>query len=66
MGASMWVQQKLNPAPADPIQAKIFLLFPLFLNNNISIFSIWLSCLLDSQQYFNHCSTVGDNETDKS
>ena len=22
MGASMWVQQKLNPAPADPIQAK--------------------------------------------
>ena len=31
MGASMWVQQKLNPAPADPIQAKIFAFFPLFL-----------------------------------
>ncbi len=31
MGASMWVQQKLNPAPADPVQAKIFAFFPLFL-----------------------------------
>ncbi len=31
MGASMWVQQKLNPAPTDPIQAKIFAFFPLFL-----------------------------------
>ena len=31
MGLSMYVQQKLNPAPADPIQAKIFAFFPLFL-----------------------------------
>ncbi len=31
MGVSMWVQQKLNPAPTDPIQAKIFMFFPLFL-----------------------------------
>jgi YidC/Oxa1 family membrane protein insertase len=31
MGLSMWVQQKLNPAPADPIQAKIFAFFPIFL-----------------------------------
>jgi len=31
MGVSMWVQQKLNPAPPDPIQAKIFMFFPLFL-----------------------------------
>jgi len=31
MGLSMWVQQKLNPAPTDPIQAKIFMFFPLFL-----------------------------------
>ncbi len=31
MGASMWVQQKLNPAPTDPMQAKIFMFFPLFL-----------------------------------
>ena len=31
MGGSMWVQQKLNPAPTDPVQAKIFAFFPLFL-----------------------------------
>tara|TARA_B100000579_G_scaffold408478_1_gene396643 strand:- start:33 stop:1715 length:1683 start_codon:yes stop_codon:yes gene_type:complete len=31
MGLSMYIQQKLNPAPPDPIQAKIFMFFPLFL-----------------------------------
>ena len=31
MGLSMWVQQKLNPAPTDPIQAKKFAFFPIFL-----------------------------------
>ena len=31
MGISMFVQQKLNPTPPDPIQAKIFMFFPIFL-----------------------------------
>ena len=31
MGISMWIQQKLNPTPPDPIQAKIFMFFPIFL-----------------------------------
>ena len=31
MGITMWIQQKLNPAPPDPVQAKIFMFFPLFL-----------------------------------
>jgi len=31
MGVTMFIQQKLNPAPTDPIQAKIFMFFPLFL-----------------------------------
>ena len=31
MGFSMYLQQKLNPAPPDPIQAKIFMFFPIFL-----------------------------------
>ena len=31
MGVSMFIQQKLNPAPPDPIQAKIFMFFPIFL-----------------------------------
>ena len=31
MGLTMFIQQKLNPAPTDPIQAKIFMFFPIFL-----------------------------------
>ena len=31
MGVTMYLQQKLNPAPPDPVQAKIFMFFPLFL-----------------------------------
>jgi len=31
MGLSMFLQQKINPAPPDPVQAKIFMFFPLFL-----------------------------------
>jgi len=31
MGITMYLQQKLNPTPPDPVQAKIFMFFPLFL-----------------------------------
>jgi len=31
MGGTMFLQQKLNPTPPDPIQAKIFMFFPVFL-----------------------------------
>ena len=31
MGITMWIQQKLNPTPPYPIQAKIFMFFPVFL-----------------------------------
>lgn len=31
MGLTMFLQQKLNPAPADPIQARMFLLLPIVL-----------------------------------
>jgi YidC/Oxa1 family membrane protein insertase len=30
MGITMWVQMKLNPAPPDPVQAKLFAWMPLF------------------------------------
>ena len=29
MGISMWVQQKLNPAPVDPVQAKVMQFLPI-------------------------------------
>jgi len=31
MGLTMFLQQKLNPTPPDPIQAKIFMFLPIFL-----------------------------------
>ena len=31
MGITMFIQQKLNPTPPDPIHAKIFMFFPVFL-----------------------------------
>ena len=30
MGCSMWVQMKLNPAPPDPVQQKVFAWMPVF------------------------------------
>jgi len=30
MGVSMWMQQRLNPAPADPVQEKVFMWMPVF------------------------------------
>ena len=30
MGGSMYLQQRLNPQPADPVQARIFQLMPIF------------------------------------
>ena len=47
MGVSMFIQQKLNPAPTDPMQAKIFMFFPLFLNNNTGTIPCRISNLLD-------------------
>ena len=38
MGISMYLQQKLNPQPPDPIQAKIFLFMPLIFTFLLSTF----------------------------
>ena len=42
MGLTMYLQQKLNPAPPDPIQAKIFSFFPLFITILLSQFAAGL------------------------
>ncbi len=58
MGVSMYIQQKLNPTPPDPIQAKIFMFFPLFLVIILAPFPSGLviywtvnNCLQMLQQY---------------
>ncbi|MGE0154016.1 MAG: membrane protein insertase YidC [Reyranellaceae bacterium] len=58
MGITMFLQQKLNPAPADPIQAKIFLLMPIMFTfilapfaAGLVIYWAWNNTLSIAQQY---------------
>ena len=38
MGAAMWFQQKLNPAPPDPVQAKVMMLMPVLFTGMFAFF----------------------------
>ena len=58
MGISMYAQQLLNPQPADPVQAKIFLFMPLFFTfllgsfpAGLVIYWTWKNLLSVTQQY---------------
>ena len=42
MGFTMWLQQRLNPAPVDPIQAKIFFYLPFVFTFMLASFSAGL------------------------
>ena len=59
MGITMYLQQKLNPTPPDPIQAKIFAFFPLILTIMLATFPSGLvvywtvsNVLTMAQQYY--------------
>ena len=58
MGITMFAQQKLNPAPADPVQARIFMLMPLVFTFFLASFPVglviywtWNNLLSITQQY---------------
>jgi YidC/Oxa1 family membrane protein insertase len=57
-GATQWVQTKLNPAPADPIQARMFTLMPVVFTfmfaafpAGLVIYYSWNNILSVAQQY---------------
>lgn len=59
MGATMFLQQKLSPPPADPLQAKMFLFMPLLFTYLLAqfpaglvIYWAWNNTLSISQQWF--------------
>ena len=58
MGITMWIQQKLNPTPPDPIQAKIFMFFPSFFNCNSCTISCRSCYLLELQQHLHNDTTI--------
>jgi YidC/Oxa1 family membrane protein insertase len=57
MGATQWVQTKMNPAPTDPMQAKMFALMPLVMTflfatlpSGLVIYYTWNNLLSMAQQ----------------
>ncbi|MBM3557774.1 MAG: membrane protein insertase YidC, partial [Alphaproteobacteria bacterium] len=58
MGITMFLQQKLNPAPADPVQAKIFMFMPILFTFMLApfpaglvIYWTWSNVLSMAQQW---------------
>jgi YidC/Oxa1 family membrane protein insertase len=58
MGITMFLQQKLNPQPPDPVQAKVFLLMPIFFTfllasfpAGLVIYWAWNNLLSIAQQW---------------
>src|SRR6185312_3945458 len=59
MGITQWLQTKLNPAPADPVQAKMFSYMPLIFTfmfatfpAGLVIYYTWNNLLSVAQQYY--------------
>ena len=59
MGATMLIQQKLNPAPIDPIQAKVFMIMPFaftiffaFFPSGLVLYWVANNTLSIAQQYY--------------
>ena len=58
MGITMYAQQKLNPAPQDPVQAKVFMLLPIMFTFLLAAFPVglviywtWNNVLTIAQQW---------------
>src|SRR5215470_17115454 len=58
MGVTMYLQQKLNPAPADPVQARVFQFLPILFTFMLAPFAAglviywaWSNVLSIAQQY---------------
>jgi YidC/Oxa1 family membrane protein insertase len=57
-GATQWVQTKMNPAPADPMQARMFAFMPIIFTfmfaafpAGLVIYYTWNNILSVAQQY---------------
>jgi YidC/Oxa1 family membrane protein insertase len=70
MGVTMYLQQKLNPAPADPVQARVFQFLPIMFTfmmapfqAGLVIYWAWSNTLSIAQQYFimrRHGTPIGN------
>ena len=70
MGVTMYLQQKLNPQPTDPVQARVFQFLPILFTFMLAPFSAglviywaWSNVLSIGQQYFimrRHGTPIGN------
>ncbi|MEM9601539.1 MAG: membrane protein insertase YidC [Pseudomonadota bacterium] len=70
MGISMFVQQKLNPAPVDPIQQKVFMIMPwmfmvffMFFPAGLVLYWIVNNVLSIAQQWYITRVVIGETST---
>ena len=64
MGVTMYLQQKLNPQPPDPIQAKMFMILPVVFTFMLAHFPGRTGDLLDLEQHPVDHPAVGDHAAD--
>lgn len=55
MGATMFIQQRLNPTPPDPMQAKVMKLMPII----FTFFFLWFPAGLVLYWVVNNCLSIG-------
>ncbi|HTE82464.1 MAG TPA: membrane protein insertase YidC, partial [Reyranella sp.] len=75
MGVTMYMQQKLNPAPTDPIQARVFQFLPIMFTfmmapfqAGLVIYWAWSNTLSIAQQYYimrKHGAPIGNKAQPK-
>jgi len=75
MGVTMYLQQKLNPAPTDPVQARVFQFLPIMFTFMLAPFSAglviywaWSNTLSIAQQYYimrKHGAQIGGKAAPK-
>jgi len=75
MGVTMYMQQKLNPAPTDPIQARVFQFLPIMFTfmmapfqAGLVIYWAWSNTLSIAQQYYimrKHGTPIGNKAQPK-
>jgi len=70
MGISMFVQQRLNPAPVDPIQQKVFMIMPwmfmfffMFFPAGLVLYWIVNNVLSIAQQWYITRVVIGESES---
>jgi YidC/Oxa1 family membrane protein insertase len=59
MGVTMFIQQKLSPAPPDPMQAKVMMALADRVHVHVPVVPVRAGAVLGGEQHAVHCPAVG-------